>query len=267
MFDFTPDQLHRYSRHILLKEIGVEGQEKLAQSRVLVIGAGGLGSPAALYLAAAGVGTLGIMDNDRVELSNLQRQILHRTEDVDRFKVESAAETLQALNPDIEVRPLQEKFRADTALSLVREYDFVIDGTDNFSAKFVTNDACVISSVPFSHAGVVGFAGQAMTVIPGRTACYRCIFRQPPPADSVPTCSQAGVLGALAGTFGTVQAAETVKFLTGAGDLLLDALLTIDFLTMTFRKVPLTRQADCPVCGENPTTTEPVDTEQEECGD
>jgi len=265
MFDFTSEQLHRYSRHILLKEIGVEGQEKLCRARVLIIGAGGLGSPVAMYLAAAGIGTLGIIDSDTVELSNLQRQILHRTADVDRPKVDSALETLQGINPEINITALKLKFRAENAIDVLRGYDFVVDGTDNFAAKFVINDACVIEGVPFSHAGVVGFAGQAMTVIPGKSTCFRCVFPQPPPPGSVPTCSQAGVLGAAAGMLGTIQAAEAVKYITGAGELLLNTLLTFDVLTMTFRKVSLPRQDTCKVCGEKPVITEPFDVEQEEC--
>lgn len=265
MFDFTSEQLHRYSRHILLKEIGVEGQEKLCRARVLIIGAGGLGSPAALYLAAAGIGTLGIIDNDSVELSNLQRQILHRTADIDRPKVDSAVKTIKGINPEIEVVSLKMKFSADNAIDIIRGYDFVVDGTDNFAAKFVINDACVIEGIPFSHAGVVGFAGQAMTVIPRESTCFRCVFPQPPPAGSVPTCSQAGVLGAAAGMLGTIQATEAIKFIAGAGELLLNTLFTFDVLTMTFRKVPLPPQKSCKVCGEKPVITEPFDVEQEEC--
>ena len=265
MFDFTPEQLHRYSRHILLKEIGVEGQEKLCRAKVLIVGAGGLGSPAAMYLAAAGVGTLGIINNDRVELSNLQRQILHRTADIDRPKVDSASESMLGINPEIRVKPLNMTFSAENAIEIIQGYDFVVDGTDNFFAKFLVNDACVIEGIPFSHAGVLGFAGQAMTVIPGKSTCYRCVFRQPPSAGSVSTCSQAGVLGAVAGIFGTIQAAEAVKFITGAGELLVNTLLTIDALTMHVRKVPLLRQDNCTVCGINPVITEPVDVDQEEC--
>ena len=192
MSDFTTDQLHRYSRHIILKEVGVEGQLSLNRARVLVVGAGGLGSPVALYLAAAGVGTLGIIDDDVVELSNLQRQIIHATPDIGRHKVESASNSLKAMNPDVKVQPYKFKLCADNVLSVVKEYDFVVDGTDNFAAKFLVNDACVMENIPLSHGGILRFDGQTMTILPGHSACYRCSFREPPPPDAVPTCSQAG---------------------------------------------------------------------------
>lgn len=259
MIDFTQDQLHRYSRHILLSEVGVEGQLKLNGARVLVVGAGGLGSPVALYLAAAGVGTIGIIDDDVVELSNLQRQIIHATPDVGRRKAESASETLQALNPEVKVQKHVYRLCADNVVSLVKEYDFVVDGTDNFPAKFLVNDACVLTGIPFSHGGVLRFAGQSMTVLPGSSACYRCVFRQPPPEDAVSSCSEAGILGAIAGILGTVQAAEVLKYITDTGQLLTDTLLTFDALTMDFRKIPLSRQEDCPVCGNDPAITAPID--------
>ena len=259
MSDFTTDQLHRYSRHIILKEVGVEGQLSLNRARVLVVGAGGLGSPVALYLAAAGVGTLGIIDDDVVELSNLQRQIIHATPDVGRHKVESASNSLQAMNPDVKVLPYKFKLCADNVLSIVKEYDFVVDGTDNFAAKFLVNDACVLAGIPFSHGGVLRFAGQAMTILPGESACYRCVFRQPPPEDAVSSCSQAGILGAIAGILGTIQATEVLKFITGNGQLLTNTLMSFDALTMDFRKIPLSRQEDCPVCGLEPSITSPVD--------
>lgn len=265
MFDFTDDQLHRYSRNILLKEIGVEGQAKLSQARVLVVGAGGLGSPVAFYLAAAGVGHIGIVDNDQVDATNLQRQILHATDDVGRAKALSAAETIRALNPDISVEPLAVKLCADNVLKVIGEYDFVIDGTDNFSAKFLINDACVIKKIPLSHGGVLEFSGQAMTVLPGQSACYRCIFRKPPPAGSVATCSEAGVLGSVAGMLGTIQATEALKFVTGCGQLLTDKLLHFDALSMNFRTMSLTRQSDCPVCGMKPSIVKPFDHEEAGC--
>ena len=259
MSDFTTDQLHRYSRHIILKEVGVEGQLSLNRARVLVVGAGGLGSPVALYLAAAGVGTLGIIDDDVVELSNLQRQIIHATPDVGRHKVESASNSLEAMNPDVKVQPYKFKLCADNVLSIVKEYDFVVDGTDNFAAKFLVNDACVLAGIPFSHGGVLRFAGQAMTILPGESACYRCVFRQPPPEDAVSSCSQAGILGAIAGILGTIQATEVLKFITGNGQLLTNTLMSFDALTMDFRKIPLSRQEDCPVCGLEPSIISPVD--------
>lgn len=259
MIDFTEEQLQRYSRHILLKEVGVEGQVRLNEGRVLVVGAGGLGSPVTLYLAAAGVGTIGIVDNDAVDLSNLQRQIVHATQDVGRHKVASASETLQSLNPEVTIKAHKFRLCADNVMSLIKEYDFVVDGTDNFSAKFLVNDACVLSGIPFSHGGVLRFAGQAMTVLPGESACYRCVFRQPPPDDAVSSCSEAGILGAIAGILGTIQATEVLKFITGTGELLTNTLLTFDALTMDFRKIPLSRQEDCQVCGREPKITSPID--------
>lgn len=265
MFDFTEEQLDRYSRTILLREIGVDGQARLCEARVLVVGAGGLGSPAALYLAAAGVGTIGIVDHDRVDPSNLQRQILHSTVDIGRAKVESAAAAIRALNPDVRVIQINEMLRAANVLEVIRDYDFVLDGTDNFAAKFLVNDACVLNGIPFSHGGVLGFTGQTMTVIPGKSACYRCIFRQPPPAGTVATCSDAGVLGSVAGLLGSIQATEALKFLAGAGQLLTDTLLRFDALAMRFRSIQLTRQDACPVCGRNPAILEPFDDPGAEC--
>lgn len=259
MNNFTTEQIHRYSRHIILKEVGVEGQLRLNRARVLVVGAGGLGSPVALYLAAAGVGTIGIVDGDVVELSNLQRQIIHATPDVGRHKVESASDSLQAMNPDVKVRPYKFQLCADNVMAIVKEYDFVVDGTDNFAAKFLVNDACVLAGIPFSHGGVLRFAGQVMTILPGESACYRCVFRQPPPEDAVSSCSQAGILGAIAGILGTIQATEVLKFITGNGQLLKNTLMSFDALTMDFRKIRLSRQEDCPVCGLKPSITSPVD--------
>lgn len=265
MRDYTEEQLERYSRHILLKQVGIEGQEKLLDGKVLVIGAGGLGAPIALYLAAAGVGHIGIVDGDVVDLSNLQRQVIHFTKDVGTPKTASAKEKMEAINPDIKVTTINEYLFAHNIREVIREYDFVIDGTDSFASKFLINDACVMENKPFSHGGILRFDGQTMTIKPGETACYRCVFGGPPPADLVPTCSQAGVLGAIAGMLGTIQAAEALKFLTGAGDLLTDNLLTFDALTMNFRKVAVKKNPKCPVCGEHPTVTELVDAEQPTC--
>ena len=266
MIDFTEKQLERYSRHILLDDVGVEGQEKLLQAKVLIVGAGGLGSPAALYLAAAGLGTIGIVDNDSVEISNLQRQIAHFTKDICVPKVESAAEKMQAINPDITIRTYREYLCAANITSIMEGYDFVIDGTDNFPTKFLVNDACVFLSIPFSHGGILRFNGQTMTILPGHSACYRCGFRNPPPPDAVPSCAQAGVLGAIAGMLGTIQAAEALKYITGAGGLLTNTLLTFDARTMTFRKIKLNKQESCPLCGPRPEITELVDAEQSVCG-
>ena len=265
MIDFTENQLERYSRHILLDDVGVEGQEKLLAAKVLIIGAGGLGCPAALYLAAAGVGTIGIVDNDCVEVSNLQRQIAHFTKDINVPKVESAAEKMLAINPDIKIKTYRDFLCADNINDIIDGYDFVIDGTDNFPTKFLVNDACVFKGIPFSHGGILRFNGQTLTVVPGETACYRCSFREPPPPDAVPSCAQAGVLGAIAGMLGTIQAAEALKYITGVGELLTNGLLSFDARTMTFRRIKLARQTSCPLCGEEPTITELQDAEQSVC--
>ena len=264
---FTNDQLERYSRHIILKEVGVKGQKKLLDSKVLIIGAGGLGSPAAMYLAAAGVGTIGIADADVVDLSNLQRQIAHATKDVGIPKVQSAKETMEAMNPDIKVNAYQMFVKADNIMDLIADYDFILDGTDNFPAKFLINDACVMAKKPFSHAGIIRFQGQLMTYVPGEGPCYRCIFKNPPPKEAVPTCKQAGVIGAMGGVIGSLQAMEAIKYLLGVGELLTGTLLTYDALKMEFRRVKLPHEVkDCPVCGEHPGITELIDYEQAECG-
>ncbi len=262
--DWTDEELERYSRHILLQDVGVEGQEKIHDVKVLIVGAGGLGAPAVLYLAAAGVGTLGIVDGDVVDLSNLQRQVVHFTADVGRSKAESARDKVLAINPKCNVRLHKEFLMADNALDIVSDYDFIIDGTDNFPAKFLVNDACVMAGKAFSHGGILRFEGQTFTHVPG-TACYRCMFKEPPPAGLVPTCSQAGVLGAIAGMLGTIQAAEALKFITGVGNLLTNQLLMFNAKTMDFRKIKTSRNAHCPVCGERPTITHLVDYEQAAC--
>lgn len=263
---FTNEQLERYSRHIILKEIGVKGQKKLLNAKVLIIGAGGLGAPAAMYLAAAGVGTIGIVDADEVDLSNLQRQIIHATEDVGKPKVQSAKETMNKMNPDVTVIPYHEFVSADNILDLIRDYDFIIDGTDNFPAKFLINDACVMAKKPFSHAGIIRFKGQLMTYVPGEGPCYRCVFKNPPPKDAVPTCKQAGVVGAMGGVIGSLQAMEAIKYITGVGELLTGSLLTFDAIKMNFHKVKLPKaDGSCAVCGTEPTITELIDYEQAEC--
>lgn len=264
MFDFNEEELERYSRHILLQDVGVEGQEKIRNGKVLIVGAGGLGAPVALYLAAAGVGTIGIVDGDVVDLSNLQRQIIHFTSDVGRPKVESAKDKIEKINPHVKVHTYQEFLASDNALEIVKDYDFVVDGTDNFPVKFLINDACVMAGKPFSHGGILRFEGQTFTHLPG-TACYRCMFNSPPPAGAVPTCSQAGVLGAIAGMLGTIQAAEVLKYLTGVGELLTNKLLTFNAKTMDFRKINTHRHDGCPICGSHPTVTELIDYEQAAC--
>lgn len=263
---FSNEQLERYSRHIILKEIGVKGQKKLLNARVLIIGAGGLGAPAALYLAAAGVGTIGIVDADVVDLSNLQRQVIHATKDLGKKKVISARETMEDINPDVKVITYHEYVNSDNMERLIEDYDFILDGTDNFPAKFLINDACVMHNKPYSHAGIIRFKGQLMTVIPGEGPCYRCVFKNPPPKDAVPTCKQAGVIGAMAGVIGCLQALEAIKYITGAGDLLVGELLTFDALKMDFHKIKLPkRDCNCAVCGDYPTITKLIDYEQPVC--
>jgi len=232
---------------------------------VLIIGAGGLGSPAALYLAAAGVGTLGIADSDHVDLSNLQRQIIHFTEDIGKPKVVSAAEKIQKINPEVKVVTYFERIAAENIQRIIADYDFIIDGADNFATKFLINDAFVLMKKPFSHGGILRFHGQTMTVFPGETACYRCVFPSPPPPGSIPSCAHAGVLGAVAGILGTIQAAECLKFLTGVGTLLTNALLVFDAKTMNFRRVEVKANKNCALCGEKPSITAPVDGQEIIC--
>jgi len=259
------DQIERYSRHIILKDVGGAGQEKILASKVLIIGTGGLGAPAALYLAAAGVGTLGLIDGDRVDMTNLQRQVIHFTPDVGKPKVQSAKEKISQINPDVNVVTYEDVVHSQNILDLISGYDFVIDGTDNFSAKFLINDACVIAKKPYSHGGILRFDGQTMTIIPGESACYRCVFLNPPPKNAVPTCSQAGVLGAIAGMLGTIQAAEALKFITGVGELVSNRLLIFDAKTMNFRNAKFKRNPKCPVCSDHPSITELIDYEMPVC--
>ena len=252
----TESQIERYSRHIILKEVGGKGQQKLLDSKVLIIGAGGLGAPIALYLAAAGIGTIGIADADTVDLSNLQRQVIHFTPDIGKPKVISAKEKIEAINPDVQVRTYHEWISAANIMAIIKEYDFVVDGTDNFAAKFLINDACVLAGKPYSHGGILQFVGQTITVLPGHSTCYRCIFPTPPPKDAIPTCSQTGVIGVLPGVIGSIQATEAIKFLLGKGELLVGRILMYDALGMKFRDVAINRNPNCPVCGEHPTITE-----------
>jgi molybdopterin/thiamine biosynthesis adenylyltransferase len=263
---FSDGQLERYSRHILLSEVGVKGQKKLLGAKVLIIGAGGLGAPAALYLAAAGVGTIGVADADKVDLSNLQRQVIHATPDVGKDKVLSAREKMLAINPEITVNTHRTFVSADNISELISGYDFIIDGTDNFPSKFLINDACVLAEKPFSHAGIIRFKGQLMTYVPGQGSCYRCVFKEPPPPEAVPTCRQAGVIGAMGGVIGSLQAMEAVKYIIGRGDLLTGRLLTYDALKMEFRAIRLPVNKACAVCGEDPKIIKPFDYEQAACG-
>ena len=263
--EFNDEQIQRYSRHIILPEIGGKGQKRICQAKVLIVGAGGLGSPAALYLAAAGVGTIGLIDGDVVDLSNLHRQILHHTPDLDQPKVLSAKEKLVAINPNVSVVTYQERLVAKNALSILKNYDMVLDGTDNFPTKFLINDACYFASLPLIHGGILRFDGQVFTILPGESACYRCIHRHPPPNGLIPSCQEAGVLGVLAGVIGTIQATEALKLILGIGRPLTNRWLIYDALTSQFREARVKRQANCPLCGEQPTITELVDYEQEVC--
>lgn len=258
--DFTEEQINRYARHIILKEIGGTGQAGLLNSRVLVIGAGGLGSPVLMYLAAAGVGTIGVIDDDVVDLSNLQRQIVHGTASVGVPKVESAAQTLKAINPDIKLTAHKDRITVANALDLISGYDLVADGSDNFATRFLINDACYLAKKPLVSAAILRFDGQLATYKAFETddagqhgPCYRCIFREPPPPDMIPSCSEAGVLGALCGTMGSLQATEVIKELIGTGDSLSGHLLIYEGLNTSFRKIKVKADPGCPLCGDAPT--------------
>ena len=262
---FSADQLQRYSRHFLLPEVGEAGQAKLLDAKVLLIGAGGLGSPTAYYLAAAGVGTIGIVDDDTVDRSNLQRQILHNEERVGMPKVESAKLTLQGLNPDVNVIGYRERVNSENIMRLIADYDIVVDGCDNFPTRYLVNDACVFANKPNVHGSIFQFEGQATVFHPGKGPCYRCLFPEPPPPGAAPSCAEAGVLGVLPGLVGCVQAVETVKLILGAGNPLVGHLLHFDTLAMEIKQLKLRRDPECPVCGERPTVTELIDYE-EFCG-
>jgi len=254
----TPRQVQRYSRHIIMPDVGSVGQRKLLGSSVLIVGAGGLGSPIALYLAIAGVGTIGIVDFDTVDLSNLQRQILHQEGDIGRSKVESSKETLLAYNPDLNVILHEEPITSDNAMDIIPNYDVIVNGADNFQARYLVNDASFLADKTLVDGSILLFDGQASTYIPGQ-GCYRCIFPEPPPPGEVPSCAEAGVLGALPGMIGTIQATEVIKVLLGIGDPLAGRLLIIDALSMDFRVLKVRRNLDCPLCGDNPTVTELID--------
>jgi molybdopterin/thiamine biosynthesis adenylyltransferase len=260
--ELTPAQLERYSRHLLLPEVGEKGQEKLLKARVLLLGAGGLGSPAALYLAAAGVGTLGVIDNDVVDASNLQRQVLHGTARVGDPKVESGAERLRDLNPDVEVVPFRERLTSENVDRIFDQgWDVIVDGLDNFPTRYLVNDASVWKDIPVVHGSIFRFDGQVTTFWPGEGPCYRCLYPEPPPPHLAPSCAEAGVLGILPGVIGTLQATEAIKIVLGQGDPLVGRLLTYESLKMQFRTLKLRRDPGCPVCGENPSITEYIDYE------
>jgi molybdopterin/thiamine biosynthesis adenylyltransferase/rhodanese-related sulfurtransferase len=256
----SPAQRARYSRHLLIPEVGEEGQQKLLDARVLLIGAGGLGSPASLYLAAAGVGTLGIIDADVVDDSNLQRQIVHSTERLGEPKVLSAKRTIEALNPDVHVLPFQERLTSENVEQILAHgWDVIVDGTDNFPTRYLLNDASVWHGIPVVHGSIYRFEGQVTVFHPGEGPCYRCLYPAPPPPELAPSCAEGGVLGVLPGIVGSLQASEALKLVLGAGDTLTGRLLLFDALHTTFDEVAIRRNADCPVCGERPTITEYID--------
>jgi adenylyltransferase/sulfurtransferase len=256
------EEILRYSRHLIMPEVGMEGQLKLKQARVLCIGAGGLGSPLALYLGAAGVGTLGIVDFDVVDFTNLQRQVIHGTSDVGRKKLDSAADTLREINPNIEVRKFETRLSSANALELFREFDIIVDGTDNFPTRYLVNDACVLTGKPNVYGSIFRFEGQASVFATKEGPCYRCLYPEPPPPGLVPSCAEGGVLGILPGLVGVIQATETIKLILGSGEPLIGRLLLVDALSMRFRELKLRKNPDCPVCGKHPTVTELIDYNQ-----
>jgi adenylyltransferase/sulfurtransferase len=265
MIDFTDEQIERYSRHIILPEVGGEGQSRLLESKVLLVGAGGLGSPAAFYLAAAGIGNMGIIDFDTVDLSNLQRQIIHNTERIGMLKTESAKKTIGLLNPDVKVTVFNEKLTSENILRLFEDYDYILDGTDNFATRYLINDACVMMGKTNIHGSIFRFEGQVTIFKAVDGPCYRCLYPEPPPPGMVPNCQEGGVLGVLAGVIGNLQVVETLKLILGAGETLVGSLLIYDALKTEFRKLKLKKDPQCPVCGDKPTITELIDYE-EFCG-
>ena len=262
MAKLTEGQIERYSRQILLPDVGGKGQERLLKAKVLIIGAGGLGSPAALYLASAGIGKIGIVDFDKVELNNLQRQIVHTFKSVGEPKVESAKNTLNAINQDVEIVPYELRLTSENILDIIKDYDIIVDGSDNFPTRYLVNDACVLSGKPLCHGGIFRFDGQAITILPEKSACYRCLFPEPPPPGLVPSCQEAGILGAVAGVIGTIQANEVLKYVLGIGNLLAGKLLVFNALDSSFRQVKVPRNPECPVCGQTPTVTKLIDYEE-----
>src|SRR3954451_21928844 len=259
------DEILRYSRHLIMPEVGMEGQQKLKAARVLCIGTGGLGSPLALYLAAAGVGTLGLVDFDVVDFTNLQRQIIHSTSDVGRKKLDSAAEKIEGINPFVDVVRFDTRLSSDNALRIFEDFDIVVDGTDNFPTRYLVNDACVLTGKPNVYGSIFRFEGQTSIFATKEGPCYRCLYPEPPPPGLVPSCAEGGVLGILPGLVGVIQATEAIKLILGAGDPLIGRLLLIDALAMKFRELKLRKNPDCPACGKNPTITKLIDYE-EFCG-
>src|SRR6516165_3975022 len=260
--ELTPNEIARYSRHLIMPEVGLEGQKRLKAASVLLIGAGGLGSPLGLYLAAAGIGRIGLVDFDVVDFSNLQRQILHGTPDVGRPKLHSARDRLQAINPEVQLDLYETRLSSANALEIFKPYDIIIDGTDNFPTRYLVNDACVLLGKPNVYGSIFRFDGQASVFFPPHGPCYRCLYPEPPPPDLVPSCAEGGVLGILPGLIGVVQATETVKLLLGTGSPLIGRLLLYDALEMTFREMKVRRNTDCPICGPSPTIRELIDYHQ-----
>ena len=260
--ELTNDEIRRYSRHLIMPEVGIDGQRKLKAGRVLCIGAGGLGSPAAMYLAAAGVGTIGIVDFDVVDFSNLQRQIIHGTPDVGRSKLASAADRLHAINPHIDIRTYETALSSENALKLFEPYDVILDGTDNFPTRYLTNDACVLLGKPNAYGSIFRFEGQASVFSTKNGPCYRCLYPEPPPPGLVPSCAEGGVLGVLPGIIGVIQATEAIKLIAGIGEPLIGRFLVYDALKMRFRELKVPKNPSCPVCGPNPTVTRLIDYDQ-----
>jgi len=256
--EFTEEQLQRYNRHIILPEVGLEGQKRIARSKVFIVGAGGLGSPVGYYLTAAGVGTLAIIDNDNVELSNLQRQIAHSVKTIGNPKVESAKIKFESLNPDVQVIAIKQRLTKGNIFDLIRDYDIVVDCSDNFPTRFLVNDACVMSKKPLVTGAIFRFEGQVTVVIPGDGPCYRCLFEEPPPPGALPSPEEVGLLGVIPGVIGTLQAAEVLKRIIGKGEILKGELLIYDALKAAFRKVKIPKNPECPVCSDNPKLKEQI---------
>lgn len=265
MMEFTEEQIQRYSRHIILSEVGGKGQKKLLSAKVFIVGAGGLGCPVGYYLTAAGVGTIGIIDNDTVELSNLQRQIAHSIHTLGIPKVESAKRTFEALNPDVRIVAIKDRITKDNIIDLIKDYDIVVDGSDNFPTRYLVNDACVMLGKPLVSGAILRFEGQVTTILPGEGHCYRCLFEEPPPPGLVPSCQEAGVLGVLPGVVGALQATEVLKLILGKGEVLKNELLIYNALNTSFRKIKVKRNPHCPVCGDNPTIKELIDYSEGYC--
>jgi adenylyltransferase/sulfurtransferase len=264
MLSLSKEQIERYSRHIILPDVGGGGQKKLLSSRILLVGMGGLGSPAALYLAAAGVGTMGLVDFDTVELSNLQRQVIHTTDDLGKSKVQSAKETIQAINPDVQVREHEERLSIDNVMEIISDYDLIVDGTDNFPTRFLLNDACVMGKKPIVYGAIFRFEGQVSVFASDQGPCYRCLIPEMPPPGSVPRCQEAGVLGILPGIIGALQATEAIKLILGVGRPLMGRLLLFDALDMEMREMKLRKNPKCPACGEDSHLVELIDYQSQE---